>query len=88
MTFFLSADPAGIGSAPEKHTSCFTGQAFHRAEEGRKKKTIVLQFLCTKMMMDINELSSRIIVAAIAVHKILGPGMLESASQGPTFDIP
>ena len=41
--FFLSADPGGIGSAPEKHTSCFTGQAFHRAEEGRKEKTASLR---------------------------------------------
>jgi hypothetical protein len=72
MIIFLSADPGGIGSAPEKHTSCFTGQAFHRAEEGRKKKTIVLKLLCTKMMMDINKLSSRIIGAAIEVHKTLG----------------
>ena len=31
------------------------------------------------MMMDINELSSRIIGAAIEVHKALGPGLLESA---------
>jgi len=37
---FFSADPGGIGSAPEKHTSCFTGQAFHRAEEGRKEKDV------------------------------------------------
>jgi hypothetical protein len=42
-SFFLSADPGGIGSAPEKHTSCFTGQAFHRAEEGRKEKTTSLR---------------------------------------------
>jgi len=41
--FFLSADPGGIGSAPEKHTSCFTGQAFHWAEEGRKEKTATLR---------------------------------------------
>jgi hypothetical protein len=30
------------------------------------------------MMMDINKLSSRIIGAAIEVHKALGPGLLES----------
>ncbi len=29
------------------------------------------------MMMDINKLSSRIIAAAIEVHKALGPGLLE-----------
>jgi GxxExxY protein len=33
------------------------------------------------MMMDINKLSSRIIGAAIAVHKTLGPGLLESAYE-------
>ena len=33
------------------------------------------------MMMDINKLSSRIIGAAIEVHKILGPGLLESAYE-------
>ena len=31
------------------------------------------------MMMEINKLSSRIIGAAIEVHKALGPGLLESA---------
>lgn len=31
--------------------------------------------------MDINELSSRIIGAAIEVHKTLGPGLLESAYE-------
>jgi GxxExxY protein len=31
--------------------------------------------------MDINELSSKIIGAAIEVHKILGPGLLESAYE-------
>ena len=31
--------------------------------------------------MDINELSSRIIGAAIEVHKALGPGLLESAYE-------
>jgi len=30
------------------------------------------------MIMDINELSSKIIGAAIEVHKALGPGLLES----------
>jgi hypothetical protein len=30
-------------------------------------------------MMDINKLSSKIIGAAIEVHKVLGPGLLESA---------
>jgi GxxExxY protein len=33
------------------------------------------------MMMNINELSSRIIGAAIEVHKALGPGLLESAYE-------
>ena len=33
------------------------------------------------MMMDINKLSSRIIAAAIEVHKALGPGLLESAYE-------
>jgi len=33
MNIFLSADPGGIGSA------------FHRAEEGRKKKTLVLKLM-------------------------------------------
>ena len=33
------------------------------------------------MMLDINQLSSRIIGAAIAVHKALGPGLLESAYE-------
>ncbi len=33
------------------------------------------------MMMDINKLSSRIIGAAIEVHKTLGPGLLESAYE-------
>jgi GxxExxY protein len=32
-------------------------------------------------MMNINELSSRIIGAAIEVHKALGPGLLESAYE-------
>ena len=32
-------------------------------------------------MMDINELSSRIIGAAIEVHKALGPGLLESVYE-------
>jgi len=32
-------------------------------------------------MMDINKLSSRIIAAAIEVHKALGPGLLESAYE-------
>jgi hypothetical protein len=31
--------------------------------------------------MDINKLSSRIIGAAIEVHKALGPGLLESAYE-------
>ena len=31
--------------------------------------------------MDINKLSSRIIGAAIEVHKVLGPGLLESAYE-------
>ena len=31
--------------------------------------------------MDINELSSKIIGAAIEVHKMLGPGLLESAYE-------
>lgn len=31
--------------------------------------------------MDINELSSKIIGAAIEVHKVLGPGLLESAYE-------
>lgn len=31
--------------------------------------------------MDINQLSSKIIGAAIEVHKILGPGLLESAYE-------
>ncbi len=33
------------------------------------------------MMIDINKLSSRIIGAAIEVHKALGPGLLESAYE-------
>jgi len=33
------------------------------------------------MMMDINKLSSRIIGAAIEAHKVLGPGLLESAYE-------
>ncbi len=33
------------------------------------------------MMMDINKLSSRIIGAAIEVHKALGPGLLESTYE-------
>ena len=31
--------------------------------------------------MDINKLSSKIIGAAIEVHKVLGPGLLESAYE-------
>jgi GxxExxY protein len=37
------------------------------------------------MMMNINELSSRIIGAAIEVHKALGPGLLESAYEECIF---
>ena len=33
------------------------------------------------MIMDINEFSSKIIGAAIKVHKYLGPGLLESAFE-------
>lgn len=33
------------------------------------------------MVMDINKLSSKIISAAIEVHKVLGPGLLESAYE-------
>ncbi|MBC8420443.1 MAG: GxxExxY protein [Proteobacteria bacterium] len=33
------------------------------------------------MVLDINELSSKIIGAAIEVHKALGPGLLESAYE-------
>ena len=33
------------------------------------------------MIMDINKLSSKIIGAAIEVHKALGPGLLESAYE-------
>ena len=33
------------------------------------------------MIMDINELSSKVIDAAIEVHKSLGPGLLESAFE-------
>jgi GxxExxY protein len=36
-------------------------------------------------MMNINELSSRIIGAAIEVHKALGPGLLESAYEECIF---
>jgi GxxExxY protein len=31
--------------------------------------------------MDINELSSKVISAAIEVHKAIGPGLLESAYE-------
>ena len=31
--------------------------------------------------MDVNELSSRVIGAAIEIHKVLGPGLLESAYE-------
>ena len=34
-----------------------------------------------RIVMDINELRSEIIGAAIEVHKTLGPGLLESAFQ-------
>jgi hypothetical protein len=34
--------------------------------------------------MDINQLSSQIIGAAIEVHKALGPGLLESAYENGT----
>ena len=34
-----------------------------------------------RIVMDINKLSSRIIGAAIEVHKALGPGLLESAYE-------
>jgi GxxExxY protein len=33
------------------------------------------------MIMDINELTGKVIGAAIDVHKILGPGLLESAYE-------
>ncbi len=53
MNIFLSADPGGIGSA------------FHREEEGRKKKSHVLKSLQHYIIMDINKLSGKIIGAAI-----------------------
>jgi GxxExxY protein len=34
-----------------------------------------------KIMMDINDLTGKVIGAAIEVHKILGPGLLESAYE-------
>ncbi len=34
-----------------------------------------------RIIMDINELSNKIIGAAIEVHKVLGPGLLESAYE-------
>jgi len=34
-----------------------------------------------QIMMDINKLSSKIIGAAIEVHKTLGPGLLESTYE-------
>jgi hypothetical protein len=34
-----------------------------------------------RIVMDINKLSSRIIGAAIEVHKALRPGLLESANE-------
>lgn len=40
-----------------------------------------LAFRKVVAQMDINELSSKIIGAAIEVHKILGPGLLESAYE-------
>ncbi len=48
---------------------------FHAAEKGGMKKEYTpFQY---KIGMDINELSSKIIGAAIEVHKNLGPGLLE-----------
>ena len=39
------------------------------------------------MLTDINKLSSKIIGAAIEVHKALGPGLLESAYEECIFHV-
>ena len=50
--------------------------------KGRKEKNLMLsENSNVRIVMDINKLSSRIIGAAIEVHKALGPGLLESAYE-------
>ena len=49
---------------------------------GQKGKDLPLgNFSACRITMEINELSSKIIGAAIEVHKALGPGLLESAYE-------
>jgi GxxExxY protein len=50
--------------------------------KGRKEKNLMLsENSNVRIVMDINKLSSRIIGAAIELHKALGPGLLESAYE-------
>jgi len=50
-------------------------------ESSQRQGKSTTAFLSISLTMDSNELSSKIIGAAIEVHKALGPGLLESAYE-------
>lgn|GEM_PF-113936 len=54
---------------------------FSLAVERPAREKLLNPFGATGLTLDINRLSSKIIGAAIEVHKTIGPGLLESAYQ-------
>ncbi|MFC1534170.1 GxxExxY protein [Thermodesulfobacteriota bacterium] len=60
--------------------SCFIQSVF--SDEIKRRYAQLAQWLCGEInAMSINELTSKVIGAAIEVHKALGPGLLESAYE-------